>query len=177
MEPHLALLNWKVLTISLSVNMLQKSIFNPKHDLREKAILLSLSMVQKNSLNPKYNLRQKWLDANFKVHKYFHCSLTFLTFFTGWIFVVSLSFSCVQLAKKCCRNVQALRDLNFWMFFPDAWLVKLVTPMFDISKLFWQKLHYACHLLCVLLSHSENLLSLSQTSLNKHLFSVFADIL
>ena len=69
MEPHLVLLNWKVLTISLSVNMLQKSFFNPKHDLREKAILLSLSMVQKNSLNPKYNLRQKWLDANFKVHK------------------------------------------------------------------------------------------------------------
>ena len=189
MEPHLVLLNWKVLTISLSVNMLQKSIFNPKHDLREKAILLSLSMVQKNSLNPKYNLRQKWLDANFKVHKTSARKVLtvtkilstvlwlFLTFFTGWIFVVSLSFSCVQLAKKCCRNIQALRDLNFWMFFPDAWLVKLVTPMFDISKLFWQKLHYACHLLCVLLSHSENLLSLSQTSLNKHLFSVFADIL
>ena len=48
MYPHLVLLNWKGLTISLSVNMLRKSLFKAKHDLREK-----------------------WLDTTLKKHKNF----------------------------------------------------------------------------------------------------------
>ena len=152
------MLNWKDLTILLSVNMLRKGSFNPKHYLREK-----------------------WLDATLIVQKTSARRVLIGTRILStilWLFWLSLLVgSLLDLPK----NVAPIFKLwEIWIseyFFPDAWLVKLLTPIFDTLKLFWEKLQYACHLLCVLLSHSENLLSLNQASLNKHLFLVFADIL
>ena len=146
-------------------------------------------MFRKSSFNPKYDPREKWFDATFKVHK--TSARKVLTgikilYTVLWLFWLSLlagslslvwAFPVFDLTKNAAPMFE-LREI--WIsecFFPDACPAKLVTLMFGISKLFWQKLQYACHLLCILLSQAENLLSLNEVSLNIHLFLVFADIL
>ena len=97
---------WKDLKISLSVLLLRNSSFSP------------ITIWERNDLTLLLKSIKHLLVTSWQVLKCFPLFFDFLTFFTGWIFVVSLSFSCVRLNKKCCPNFRASRDLNFRMFFP-----------------------------------------------------------
>ena len=180
--------------------MLQKSSFNPKHDLREKCLDSTFKVHKTSALNPfwssvtflyplktsetfgfltfsggieMWHWNKIWVKVLTGTKILSTVLWLFLTFFAGWIFVVSLSFSCVRLAKKCCPNIRATRDLNFWFFYPWRMIGQTGNTHFWYIETFWGKLQYDCHLLCVLLSNSENMLSLNQTSLNIYLFLVF----
>ena len=57
-----------------------------------------------------------------------------------WLFWLSLLAGYLLDMPK--NAVPIFKLWEIWIsecFFLDAWLVKLVTPMFDISKLFWQE--------------------------------------
>ena len=133
-----------------SVNMHRKSLFNPKHDLREK-----------------------WLDATFKVHETSARKVLTGSKILSTIFLLAASllsvwaFLVFHLPKMLTQYLCFERSE-----FLDVFHMTGQTGNTNVwyIEIFFNKNCNMVAIYCALLSHSQNLLSLNQASLNTFIY-------
>ena len=149
---HLVLLSLDVLVISLLGNMLLQRSFRPRHEPSEKWFFTTLS-TQRTSA---------WIELTATIILSTVCRLL-----VGFTLVSELR----KLLKKVFptfRQVLRFQNVTCQKHYYSRLSSHTEQPIFKISKSFEEKLQYALHFVD-LFSHGENLLSVSQVSLNTHL--------